>query len=245
MGLFEMREKALVPRKPLYDMFSEIPPRYDLINTIITLNMDRSWRQKAARECLTGKPKRILDLCCGTGDLAMSITRLAEHPAEVCGLDFSQSMLEIAAEKSGAKGLKGITFTRADASLLPFANASFDCIGISFAFRNLTYKSPSVKDYLTEILRVLEPGGRLVIAESSQPKSVLIRSVYHFYMRQWVFRIGWLISGNRQAYRYLAESCSRYYSPDELTELLLKLGFTQVRYTPFFFGVAGIFVATR
>jgi demethylmenaquinone methyltransferase/2-methoxy-6-polyprenyl-1,4-benzoquinol methylase len=128
---------------------------------------------------------------------------------------------------------------------MPFPEAEFDCIGISFAFRNLTYKNPLAKAHLAEIVRVLKPGGRCVIAESSQPRQKVIRELYHFYMRQYVYRVGAWLSGNKAAYRYLAESSSRYYSPAELEDLLLKSGFTKVAYRPLFFGAAGIYTAIR
>ena len=182
---------------------------------------------ESGQRMLIRPAQRVLDLCCGTGDLAITIAGLADYPLEVKGLDYSQPMLDIAASKAALLKAKTITFTQGDASKLPFPDDYFDCIGISFAFRNLTYKNPLAKDHLSEILRVLKPGGRCVIAESSQPKSKLIRALYHFYMRQYVYRIGSLISGNKAAYRYLAESSSRYYAPDELKELLIKADLTK------------------
>jgi demethylmenaquinone methyltransferase / 2-methoxy-6-polyprenyl-1,4-benzoquinol methylase len=226
-------------------MFTDIPRRYDLINHLITWNMDKIWRRRAAHECLSARPGKVLDLCCGTGDLAVTIARLADYELEIKGLDYSQPMLDIAALKAATLAGKKITFWRGDAAKQPFPGASFDCIGISFAFRNLTYNNPLAKDHLAEILRVLKPGGRLVIAESSQPESSLIRALYHFYLRQYVFRIGSLVSGNKTAYRYLAESSARYYSPRELRELLIQSGFSSVSYRPLFFGAAGIYTATR
>lgn len=238
-------QKAAARKKPLYGIFTDIPRRYDTINRIITWDMDRRWRRKAARECLSARPGRVLDLCCGTGDLAITIAALADYSLEVKGLDYSQPMLDIAVSKASLLKMKKITFARGDASKLPFSNEYFDCIGISFAFRNLTYKNPLTANHLSEILRVLKPGGRCVIAESSQPKSKLIRVLYHVYMRQYACRIGSLISGNKPAYRYLAESSSNYYTPDELKELLIKAGFNTVSYFPLFFGAAGINVATK
>jgi demethylmenaquinone methyltransferase/2-methoxy-6-polyprenyl-1,4-benzoquinol methylase len=235
----------MLQRKPLYGIFTDIPHRYDLINCVITWNMDKRWRRKAARECLSSRPEKVLDLCCGTGDLSINISKLADYPLEVQGLDYSQPMLDIAAVKASSLEGKTVTFTQGEVSKLPFPKDYFDCIGISFAFRNLTYKNPLINDHLLEMLRVLKPGGRCIIVESSQPKSRLIRSLYHFYMRQYVYRVGSLISGNRPAYRYLAESSSRYYAPDELNQLLVKAGFTKVSYTPLFFGAAGIHVATK
>jgi demethylmenaquinone methyltransferase / 2-methoxy-6-polyprenyl-1,4-benzoquinol methylase len=240
-----MNPDRTVQPKPLYGLFTDIPRRYDLINHLITWNMDKSWRRKAALECLSGRPQKVLDLCCGTGDLAITIARLADYAIEIKGLDYSQPMLDIAARKAGLLKGKNLSFTQGDASRQPFKDGSFDCIGISFALRNLTYHNPLAEEHLAEMLRVLKPGGRLIIAESSQPESGLIRSLYHFYMRQYVYRIGSLVSGNRPAYRYLAESSSRYYTPRALQELLIKSGFRAISYRPLFFGAAGIYSVTK
>jgi demethylmenaquinone methyltransferase/2-methoxy-6-polyprenyl-1,4-benzoquinol methylase len=239
------KESGLAQNKPLYGMFTDIPPRYDLINRLITWGMDRGWRRKAARTCLASHPPKVLDLCCGTGDLALTIAALADYPVEIKGLDYSRPMLDIAAAKAAQLKGKRITFTRGDASGLPFEDAYFDVIGISFAFRNLTYRNPLADKHLSEILRVLKPGGACVIAESSQPGNRLIRAMYHFYMRQYVYRIGAWLSGNKGAYRYLAESSSRYFSPAEMSAFLKEHGFRHVSYRPLFFGAAGIYLAGK
>ncbi len=238
-------QNEMIPTKPLYSMFTDIPPRYDLINRLITWGMDSGWRKKAAEECLATRPQKILDLCCGTGDLAITIAKAADYPVVIKGFDYSQPMLDIARQKAALEHGKNISFTQGEAAKMPFPEAEFDCIGISFAFRNLTYKNPLAKAHLAEIVRVLKPGGRCVIAESSQPRQKVIRELYHFYMRQYVYRVGAWLSGNKAAYRYLAESSSRYYSPAELEDLLLKSGFTKVAYRPLFFGAAGIYTAIR
>jgi demethylmenaquinone methyltransferase/2-methoxy-6-polyprenyl-1,4-benzoquinol methylase len=227
--------------KPLHGMFTAVPPRYDLVNRIITWGFDRRWREAAARTCLASSPKRVLDLGCGTGDLTIAIARLAGE-VEIVGLDYSQPMLEIARRK--AKGLK-VAFVNGDAANLAFPDNYFDCVGISFAFRNLTYRNPLTQRALSEVLRVLKPGGRFVIVESSQPKSRLIRWLFHLYLRWYVFSVGYLLSGNRGAYQYLAESSVRFYTPEEVKGLLLNAGFRRVSYRPLLFGVAGIHVAVR
>jgi demethylmenaquinone methyltransferase / 2-methoxy-6-polyprenyl-1,4-benzoquinol methylase len=230
----------------LYGMFTDIPPRYDLVNTLITWNMDKRWRKLAAQACLTPDAGRILDLCCGTGDLAITIAEMADNKVEISSLDFSQPMLEIAEQKAAqAVGKNRIKFFQGNAAQLPFADGWFDCLGISFAFRNLTYQNPLAKKHLSEIVRVLRPGGRCVIAESSQPGNELVRGIYHTYLRQYVARIGSWLSGNNPAYRYLAESASCYYAPREMKEMLLGSGFKEMVYRPLFFGASGIHVATK
>jgi demethylmenaquinone methyltransferase / 2-methoxy-6-polyprenyl-1,4-benzoquinol methylase len=233
-----------VTRKPLYGMFTDIPPHYDLINHLITLGLDRGWRTRAALTCLAFKPQKVLDLCCGTGDLAITIAKLATYTPVLKGLDYSQPMLDIAARKAAAAA-RTIQFTQGDASKLPYRNAEFDCVGISFAFRNLTYKNALVEAHLSEIVRVLQPGGRLVIVESSQPVNSLVRGLYHFYMRCYVANIGAWFSHNRSAYRYLAESASGYFSPSEMKSFLIRHGFKTVDYRPLFLGAAGIYVAVK
>jgi demethylmenaquinone methyltransferase/2-methoxy-6-polyprenyl-1,4-benzoquinol methylase len=121
----------------------------------------------------------------------------------------------------------------------------FDCVSISFAFRNLTYKNPLAECHLSEVYRVLKPGGRFVIVESSQPYSKLVRGLYHLYMRWFVFRIGYLLSGNKQAYHYLAESATRFYTSEEVADMLIKTGFRHISYAPLFLGAAGIHTATK
>ena len=225
-------------------MFTAVPPRYDLINSIITLGLDKKWRRLAALACLEDKPKLFLDLGCGTGDLTINIARLAEKDIEITGLDYSETMLEKARQKAQSAGVsQQVSFILGEATQIPFPDAHFDGVGISFAFRNLTYKNPLGPPHFAEVIRVLKPGGRYVIVESSQPENCIIRAFFHLYLRAFVAPVGQMLSSNKGAYNYLAESARRYYAPREVREMLLTAGFRDVRYRPLFFGAAGLHVA--
>jgi demethylmenaquinone methyltransferase/2-methoxy-6-polyprenyl-1,4-benzoquinol methylase len=227
-------------------MFMAVPPRYDLINRLFTWGLDERWRRQAARECLTGQPEQLLDLCCGTADLALRLAGMSFSGTQIVGIDFSLPMLEVAREKAENAGISDrIALIHGDTDSLPFPDDYFDCIGISFAFRNLTYKNPKALRYLAEVLRVLKPGGRFVIVESSQPGYWLMRKLFHLYMRWYVSRLGYLLSGNRGAYRYLAESASRFYTVKELRNLMLETGFSTFSSQRLVFGAAAIHIATK
>ena len=230
---------------PLQDMFTAIPRRYDLVNHVITWGLDKRWRRKAARECLTSLPAKVLDLCCGTGDLAINIARLAKTEVELTGIDYSAPMLEAAARKARLFKGKGISFIYGNAASLPFPDGYFDCIGISFSFRNLTYKNPLAQRHIAEILRLLPTNGRCIIMETSQPSSKPVRKLFHLYLRWFVSRVGHLLSGNRAAYRYLAESAARFYTSEELKDILVTAGFRQVSFRPLFLGAVSIYVAVK
>ena len=238
--------EPILPDRPLYGMFTAVPPHYDLVNKIITLGLDKSWRQRAAEECLASRPEKVLDLCCGTADLAINIARICRYDIEITGVDYAQSMLDIAARKANISPRGGdISFREGDAAQLPFPDSHFNCVGVAFAIRNLTYKNPLADCHIAEIYRVLSPNGRCVIVESSQPRIKLVRILFHLYLRCYVSRIGHWLSGNKGAYNYLAESAARFYRPAELGELFLAAGFSRISYHPLFLGVAGIHIAVK
>ena len=232
--------------RPLQGMFMAVPPRYDLINRLITWGRDDGWRLRAARECLSSGPERVLDLCCGTGKLGMKVAGIAGDRVQTVAIDYSLPMLKLAvAQARGASRGDRLSFIDGDAAALPFPDACFDCVGISFAFRNLTYRNPLTVRYLAEVVRILRPGGRFVIVESSQPALWPVRRLFHLYLRGLVFRLGHLLSGNRGAYRYLAESAARFSTPDELRQLLISSGVRQFHSRPLMFGTVGLHVAVK
>ena len=231
--------------RPLYHIFTAVPPSYDLINRLFTWRLDERWRKKAAGLCLENKPQKIMDLCTGTGDLAIRFAAMADASAEITGYDYSQPMLDIASQKALKKSHPGIHFMLGDAAEMPFPDGYFDSIGIAFAFRNLTYKNSDSKRFLAEIFRVVKPGGRFIIVESSQPKNGLLRFFFKVYTKTMVYYIGSWISGNRIAYRYLANSVIDYYKPEAVTDLLKSSGFAEVKHIPLMGGVAAIHVALK
>ncbi len=222
-------------------MFSAVPRRYDLVNRAMTWGLDRHWRRIAAETCLAENPARLLDLACGTGDMAIALAS-GHGTGAVTAIDFSPPMLTVARQKLGSEA-SGLVC--GEASALPFPKGSFDCVATSFAFRNLTWRNPGAADYLAEIRRVLRPGGRFVIVETSQPGNRLVRRLFYAYLRWFVRPVGSLLSGNPGAYRYLAESATRFYTPEELAELLADAGFCQTRSRRLLLGAVAVHVAVN
>lgn len=239
-------ERPIERHHPLQRMFAAVPRNYDLINRLFTWGLDERWRARAARTILETSPRRVLDLCCGTGDLALRLVRQASHTTAVVGADFSAPMLEVARARAGSAGLDGrLPFVLADAGDLPFPDGHFDEIGIAFAFRNLTWRNPRRERHLAEVRRVLRPGGRFVIIESSQPAAATARKVVHWYVRGVVAHLGGFLSSQRGAYRYLAESACNFPPPDEVAAMLDEAGFTRVNWQPLLGGVAALHVARK
>ncbi len=232
--------------RPLERMFSKVTGDYDRLNRILTWGMDDRWRRLAAQQCLREPVRRVMDLCTGTGDLALAMARLAGKNVEIFGVDFSEKMLETARRKASgmAENIK-LSFIRADAAQLPFESGTFDAVGIAFGFRNLTFENPHCGQHLSELSRVVAPHGRLVIVETSQPRSKWLRLGYHAYLRCLVGPLGGALSRQRGAYRYLARSACGFYHPEQISKMLDQVGFKIDFYKPLAAGAAGIHVACR
>lgn len=244
-----MKKKKNIPKvnqkSPLYNMFHSVSEHYDILNRILTLSLDNLWRAYAVKQCIKNRPSKILDLCCGTGDLAIQVAAKSDYKNEIIGLDYSSNMLRVAQRKAGKYPAANLRFIHADASGLDFPDEHFDTIGISFAFRNLTYNNRNSDKYLAEITRVLKKPGRFVIVETSQPRSKIIRKAFHFYMRNIAAPIGGLISRHPEAYRYLSTSAINYFDKKEMVSFLNKHGFSRVTYKSYLFGVTSVFVAEK
>ncbi len=240
-----MNSAAKSAARPLQKMFLAVPPSYDFLNRLLTLRMDEYWRRRAARLILKGNPSKVLDLCTGTGDLALHLQKIAGDQTTVKALDYSSPMLEIARKKSQKRKLDEIEFIQGDAAEMPFEDGDLDAIGIAFAFRNLTFKNPDRDRFLAEILRVLKPGGRFVAVETSQPDNAVMRFLFRTYMRVITKPIGGMLSGHRGAYHYLAHSAINYYSAPELKQILLAAGFSEVKHHHLFGGVAALWACRK
>jgi demethylmenaquinone methyltransferase/2-methoxy-6-polyprenyl-1,4-benzoquinol methylase len=210
-------------------MFARVARRYDLANHLLSFNIDRLWRARTVRRVrpiLERPGARVLDICCGTGDLTLALAR--ECRAPVLGSDFCHPML-VAARGKGAAGL-----FEADALRLPLRDASLDLVTMAFGFRNLA----NYRAGLLEMRRVLRPNGMAAILEFSEPPNPVFAALYHFYSRRILPLIGGALSGSRDAYTYLPESVRKFPSPEELADQMRRGGFEQVRYERFTGGIA-------
>jgi demethylmenaquinone methyltransferase/2-methoxy-6-polyprenyl-1,4-benzoquinol methylase len=230
---------------PLNEFYSRIYNRYDLINRLFTLGMDQLWRKHTVRQCLLNDPANILDLCCGTGDLTIMLARYSRKDISITGFDLNTQMLEMAKQKSEKKGCRNIHFMQGDASKMPFADNNFDCITIGFGFRNLTYENPNRSSYISEIFRILKNGGLLLVLESGHPENKWIRLFFKGYLYTILIPIGFLISCDSKAYRYLAQSAAGFFSVDEIYKMLSEKGFEIRERKIFFFGAANLFTVRK
>jgi demethylmenaquinone methyltransferase/2-methoxy-6-polyprenyl-1,4-benzoquinol methylase len=226
------------------EMFTSIAPRYDLLNHVLSLNIDRMWWRRTARafrHILAHNDARILDLCCGTGDMTFALRREAgKSSPQILGADFSHAMLQRATAKSARNasdpGSIEPGWIEADALSLPFPNAHFDLVTSAFGFRNLA-------DYdagLREIFRALRPGGECGILDFGEPTGAM-GALYRIYFKQVLPRLGTLISGVRGPYAYLPASVERFPPPDEMLERMRRAGFAEATWIPYTFGIAGLY----
>jgi demethylmenaquinone methyltransferase/2-methoxy-6-polyprenyl-1,4-benzoquinol methylase len=226
-------------------MFTSIAPRYDLLNHLLSFNVDRLWWRRTARsfaQILAQPDCLVLDLCCGTGDMTFALRKQAASSGrQVLGADFSHAMLQRARAKSLDKASQNGKsamphWIEADALCLPFPDQHFSLVTSAFGFRNLA-------DYdagLREIARVLRPGGECGILDFSEPKGV-IGHLYRLYFKQVLPRVGTMLSGVRGPYAYLPNSVERFPEPQEMLDRMRRAGFREASWTPYTFGIAGLY----
>lgn len=218
-------------------MFDGIAPRYDLLNHLLSLGIDRRWRRNAVRQVAAGRPAKILDVATGTADLAIAIAR-ALPEAQVTGVDLSPEMLAVGRRK--AMGL-AVELREGDATALDFADGTFDAVSAAFGVRNFEH----VEKGVGEMVRVLKTGGRLVVLEFSMPRDSLLARLFRLYFHRILPAIGGIVSGDGAAYRYLPESVDGFPAPAEFLKLMERSGLQECRAVSLTGGIAQIYVGIR
>ena len=219
-------------------MFGRVARRYDLLNHLLSLQADRWWRYRTALEVepfLRRPQARVLDLCCGTGDLTLALERRAAPDALLAGGDFCRPMLEEARRKQLARGSR-ICLLECDGLELPLPDRSLDLVTIAFGFRNFV----NYRAALAELRRVIKPGGMLAILEFSTPPNPVVRALYRFYSGRFLPALGGWISGDRSAYTYLPDSVRKFPGAEELAAEMEAAGFTRVRFRRMTFGIVAL-----
>src|SRR5262249_10588537 len=226
-------------------MFGQIAPWYDFLNHLLSLNIDKRWRTKTARLVPPGPAGDgpILDLCTGTADLALTYDRAANGAVPIVAADFCHEMLGRAVEKAQTAGARGrVRFVEADAQALPFPDDMFQLVTVAFGLRNVTDPDRG----LSEMVRVTRPGGRVAVLEFSRPRNTFFGRLYSCYFRYILPRIGQFLTRSREnAYAYLPESVLRFPDYERLVEKMRTHGLSEVRYHPFTFGVATLYVGVK
>jgi len=232
------------------DMFDRIAPRYDFLNHLLSLDFDKRWRRETARRfqsILADRHAAVLDLCCGTGDLAFALegesldkNAARGRGAHILASDFSHSMLVLGREKAAAAGSR-VEFIEADALQLPLADARFDLVTAAFGFRNLANYFLGLR----EIRRVLKPSGWAGILEFAEPRGKIFGTMYRFYFSRILPRLGGLISGSSAAYSYLPNSVEKFPRPEEVAALFESAGFSEVRFELWMGGIVTLHTGRR
>ncbi|MGW9685511.1 bifunctional demethylmenaquinone methyltransferase/2-methoxy-6-polyprenyl-1,4-benzoquinol methylase UbiE [Flagellimonas sp. 2504JD1-5] len=234
------KDSDLGKKEQVRQMFDTISGDYDGLNRVISFGIDLKWRRKVVAILKSKAPKNILDIATGTGDLAIAMT--ATGAEKIVGLDISPGMLEVGKEKVVAKNLQDtIEMIVGDSENLPFDNDSFDAITVAFGVRNFE----NLEKGLSEILRVLKPGGSFVVLETSVPTKTPFKQGYRIYTKYILTAIGKIFSKDRSAYAYLCESASVFPHGEAFNNILGKIGFIGIENKPQTFGVASIYVATK
>lgn len=229
-------------RKGIKKIFSEVAPTYELVNHVLTFGLDILWRRKAARKAVRANGILWLDVCSGTGEMALNLSRLADEKVKIVSVDFCYPMISIALKK---REVANLSFVLAESGRLPFIDMTFSLVTISFATRNIYPNKRQLVAHLKEFHRVLKPGGYFVNLETSQPSIRIIQRLFHLYIRLTVKQLGSLLSGSKSAYRYLAYTIPHFFPPEEFSSILREAGFSQVTHRSLFFGVSAIHTAIK
>jgi demethylmenaquinone methyltransferase / 2-methoxy-6-polyprenyl-1,4-benzoquinol methylase len=235
--MFQLSRKGAQIR----EMFDTIAPRYDFLNHLLSFGIDIRWRKAAIAGIGCRDGGIILDIATGTGDMALAAAEAVNQSARIVGLDFCENMIRIARTKVAATAYRDrISFGVASCEALPFRDNTFDAATIAFGIRNVVDRGMGLR----EILRVLTPGGRLVILEFSNPKSTITRTAYHFYLCRLLPFIGGIFSDSR-AYRYLPDTVLEFPDQDDFKKMMSAAGFEKTRHADYSFGIVTVYVGEK
>lgn len=227
-------------KEQISGMFDRIAKRYDLLNHVLSLGIDKIWRKKAIKTLASIQPQNILDIATGTGDFAIAAMKLS--PTKITGLDISKGMLEIGQEKIEKLKLQDtIHLQYGDSEQIPFADNSYDAVTCAYGVRNFE----NLEKGLTEMARVMRPGGRLAILEFSKPKSFPFKNIYNFYFNNILPTMGKRVSKDETAYTYLPESVKAFPDGEDFLKILQKCGFNACQATPLTMGITTLYTATK
>lgn len=223
------------------EMFDSIAPSYDLLNRLLSLRQDVIWRKKMVSDMIIPENGRVLDVACGTGDVAMEICRQKGKRVRVTGIDFSPGMLRLAQEKNRRNQCKAISLLVGDALALPVGAATFDAVAIAFGIRNIQDKVSALKAFH----ECLVPGGMVFVLELATPNKSRLRDAYLAYFQKVLPLVGRLFSKHRFAYAYLPDSVARFPQPDAFMTMMRQSGFSHVTCRRLSLGIANLFVGTK
>lgn len=221
------------------DMFDGIAPKYDFLNRLLSMHQDTVWRTRMVKAATLQKGSRVLDVACGTCDVALEISSQLMGQSQIFGLDFSFGMLRLGKQKLKKK--KNIALLNADALCLPFHHHMFDAVFIAFGIRNIMDRPKAIKEFFS----VLKSGGRLAVLELTTPEKGIFRSLYLLYFQKILPVIGSFFSKDHTAYTYLPDSVLKFPSPVEFSKLMKQAGFENIRFKQMTFGIVTLFVGTK
>ncbi|MAT69571.1 MAG: bifunctional demethylmenaquinone methyltransferase/2-methoxy-6-polyprenyl-1,4-benzoquinol methylase UbiE [Planctomycetaceae bacterium] len=223
-------------------MFGQIAGRYDLLNHLLSLNIDKAWRRRTVKLVPPAVGMRVLDVCTGTGDLALAYHAAGDGQVEVVGTDFCHEMLEVARQKGATGGRESIPWIEADAQHLPFDDDAFDIVTVAFGLRNVADTDAGLR----EMTRVCRPGGKVAVLEFTTPRKQPLKGMYGWYFRRVLPRIGQLLARNHEcAYDYLPASVGQFPQYEQLAQRMQAAGLSDVVFHPFTLGVATLYVGAK